>query len=57
MVRAAPRSGQHMIYVHYAKGEMRLTPAAHAFLLAVEPVAVRPVVGEDAKVRAYGRGV
>lgn len=43
------------VHVHDAEREVRVAAHANAFLLAVEAVAVRPVVGEVSKVCAIGR--
>ena len=36
---------------------MRVAADAHAFLLTIEPVPVRPVVGQFTKISSHRRGV
>ena len=55
MICPTTRAGQDMVGVHDPEREVRLAACADALLLAVEPVPVRPVVREVAKVCTLGR--
>ena len=44
MVGPALGAGQHVVNVHHPEREVRVAADTHAFLFAVEAVAVRPVV-------------
>ena len=57
MISPALGARQDMINFHYLEREVGIAPDAYPFLLTIEPVTVRPVVRQNAKIVADGRHV